>query len=285
MSAPSDQTWTVEIKEDDLPLLAQVAVEAMRLIDREETKTKDLDRLISSDPALAARILRIANSPLFAGTCPANTVHQAVVRMGMLQLKQIVLLAALNDVFDPRKSHPRAIWNHAIAVAVASQWLSEQLGIGQPDESFLGGLLHDVGKLIIYQQIPEVYGTLIDQATKEGKRFHEHETGKIMPCAHPSVGALVGLKWGLSADLIEVMQFHHQIEQQSDLELEAESLVALVSVANLLAHQLGLGDEVPLAVDALSSLPAQTIGLDAQVVEQACEVLPAMVQEQGSAFS
>lgn len=285
MSESSDQTWTVEIKEDDLPLLAAVAVEAMQLIDREDTNTKDLDRLICSDPALAARILRIANSPLFAGSVPAHTVNQAVVRMGMIQLRQIVLMGALDQVFDPRKPHPGAMWNHAISVAVASKWLAERLGVVQPEEAFLGGLLHDIGKLVIYHQISDVYGALIDQAAAEGKRFHEYEEGKILPCTHAPVGAVVGLKWGLTPDLIEVMQFHHDIEGEGDLPLEAEPLVAVVSAANLLVHQLGLGSEPSQNMNALASRPGRIIGLDADTIEEAGEALPALIKEQRSAFS
>ncbi len=285
MNESSDQTWTVEIKEDDLPLLAEVAIEAMQLIDREDTNAKDLDRLICSDPALAARVLRIANSPLFAGSVPANSVNQAVVRMGMIQLRQIVLLGALDQVFDPRKPHPNAMWNHAICVAVTSQWLADRLGVARPEEAFLGGLLHDVGKLVIYHQISDVYGALIDQAAAEGKRFHQHEDGKILPCTHAPVGAVVGLKWGLAPDLIEVMQFHHEIEGEGDLPIEAEPLVAVVSVANLLTHQLGLGIENPQEMDALASRPGQIIGLDAETIEEAVEVLPALINEQRAAFS
>lgn len=280
MGTEAKEPLDVKIDDSDLPVLSAVAIDAMAQINTGEPSASDLEKLIRRDPALAMRILRLANSPLHAGRVKIASISQAVVRLGMRNLKEAILVAATGEVFDHKDPYARAFWEHAISVGYASHWLAKKLGIGAAEDCFLAGMLHDIGKLIIYKQVAKAYGEIIDEAALDGTRFYLYEKERLRFCTHESVGALVGRKWALSPEMIEVIRFHHEIEDDEACVTDTRDLVSLVSVANLVANKLGHGAEAPSSIDVVGSTPASLIGFDEAAMKACEEELEPVIAEQ-----
>lgn len=146
-----------------LPTLPDLALRIRRAIDDGDSDARKVARLVEADPAMAAKLVKAANSALYAGSGAVNSCSAAVVRLGMQTTKQLVLTFALKDVF---KSHDRAVqrrmqalWKHSAQIAALCFVLARESGKANPEEALLAGLVHDVGLIVILgyaQQYPEL---------------------------------------------------------------------------------------------------------------------------------
>lgn len=284
MGPHSNEAIDIRIEESDLPILSGVATRLFRLVESERGTVREIEKLVRLDPSLALRILRLANSPIYGGLVKIGTIEQAVVRLGMDELRRVTLMAATGEVFADNDPYIKGFWQHSIAVAIIAHQLSNRLGIGEPEECFVAGLVHDVGKVIIYRQVADVYGELVDQAALQERRFYLHERMKLNYCSHETVGALVGRKWDLTPSTIEVIRFHHDIEEKEEMSRNANPATALVSVANLLANILGHGTEAPSTINVLESFPAQALDIPPNLIEEFHKTLPEIIDEQRRCF-
>ena len=265
----------IEIRDDNLPVLSTVATKAMALIDSQESSAKDLEDLIRHDSSLTTALLRVANSALYATRTDIMSVRDAIVRLGMKEIKNTILVAAIAGVFPKNDVVAGEFWRHALATAFMCQFLSKESQTGTPEDCFIDGMLHDVGKVVIYSQRPDQYRTIINEALQERCRFYEHERNRIRMCSHTSVGARLAKKWGLSEKTVAVIECHHLVEEGAipGVNEALEREVALVSLANLTANGLGFGTEDPQLMEAASERRARLIQFDKSFTEGRREVI------------
>lgn len=284
MAKDGGPAFDIRIKDEDLPVLSTIATRILGVVESSDTSTKDLEKLIRLDPALTLRILRLANSPVYGGRVKTASVDQAIVRLGLKELKRATVIAATGEVFQDTDPYVKIFWRHAVAVALISHRLSKDLGVGEPEECFVAGLVHDVGKVIIYRQAADLYGGLVDEAALNGSRFYKHERRKMNYCSHETIGALVGRKWDLTPETVEIIRFHHDIEDKPEMSDQASPTVALISISNLLANRLGFGTESPRAIELIESIPARALDMNATVLEELLKTLPALIEEEQESF-
>lgn len=280
MCALAAESYDIQIRDENLPVLSVVASQAMTLISSGSASANELEHLIRKDPSLTSSILRLANSPLFAARVKATSITQCIVRLGLPRLKNAIMIAATGDVFDQTDAHARGLWQHSVAVAYISYWLSEMLRIGSPEDCFIGGMLHDMGKMAIYRQEPKIYASIMDEAHSKGVRFFFEERKRLKFCSHETVGGLIGRKWQLSTELVEVIRFHHEIEENPDCVAGTQGFVALVSAANLIAAIMGYSEDRISTGDLLESKPAAIIRLDKEAFDICTENLGAILKDQ-----
>lgn len=285
MRTISEDSIDIRIIDEDLPVLSAVATRVLSMLADDQSDVTCLLELIRLDAALTAKILRLANSPMYGGLVETQTIDQAIVRLGAKAIKQAVLIAATGEVFDRNDTYAREMWSHSVAVGVASQALSIKVNQALPDEAFVAGVLHDIGKLALYSREPEDYGDLMDETRKSGVRFYRIENEQIRYCSHESVGALIGRKWRLGGDILEVIRFHHVVEDKPHVCHRAAPIVNLVSLANLLAIESGFGMEDPETIKAWDSEPARCLGLDEDALGVVKEDLPGLIQSQRAALA
>jgi HD-like signal output (HDOD) protein len=255
-------SWNIQINEDDLPVLSAVATEALTLLQKADVTTHQINDLIRQDPALASRVLHIANSPFYGGRCQTKRIADAVVRLGFRQLRNVLMVAATGELFDANDQVVRALWDHAVATAHATDAVAALLDLPQDEDPFLSGLLHDVGKLIIYRQYPAEYAQLIERANRENIRLYEIEDEEFKYCNHMSVGGLVVRKWSLPITIAEAARQHHLVEYEIPEMMDHKKMVCAVAVANVLVNNMGLGMTVCEADDLPHMPAAQHLGLD-----------------------
>lgn len=201
----------------------------LSLFGDESKSINELVKLISYDPAMAERVLKVANSSFFAHSGQIKDIQQAVLFLGLDRIKSIAVGMTVMNIFpSPGAFHVENLWLHSYEVAFLSSVLSESITITQPQECFLSGLLHDIGRLVLYSM--------------DHDRFYKIETSETMlkqetslfGCTHAQAGAWFAEEIGLPLSIVTTIKYHHQPSAAPD----EMSMVSLVSLAEALTRML-----------------------------------------------
>jgi HD-like signal output (HDOD) protein len=219
----------------NLPVYDPVALKLQEAIANKTEDVLEIETIIMSDQAIAAEVLRAANSPFFCGLSPVRTIRNAIVRLGTQQMRRLVILVSERVKYralDPSlHSMLVELWRHASTTALAAQWLSKRLrATGIEEICFIGGLLHDIGKLIILRAVDELKKT-------EGEAFsiQQSDLKEVLQTAHCELGYRLLLGWRVPEIYCQIARDHHSEDLSGDLPL------AIVRLANEGSRKLGLG--------------------------------------------
>ena len=225
----------------DLPPWPPVARKTIDVLDNPHIATGELTDVVSADPALAARVLRIANSAVYGRQGEIATIDQAVMVLGLRSLKGILLNATLRHSNREADFKEMLIWENSIVTALACRETARVLRrSSMVEEAFSLGLLHDLGKFILVQQIPDTYEEVFELSRK-GKTFVEAEK-KLLSYAHQLIGAMALGKWGFSKGFCQSVLSHHQ-QLTSAPKRPEEFKRGIICFADSLAHNLGYGHQ------------------------------------------
>lgn len=228
---------------DNLPTLPTIATQVLRLSQNPNAQAGDFEEILRRDQALTARVLRLVNSPFFSLRSPVKSIPQAIVVLGLRTLRSVVLAAQTSRLLDrqlgPYGLADGGMWKHSMSCATLTGVVAARARISMEssEELFVGGLLHDVGKIIL---APHVAGVQVE--------FNRTvvQTGDVVRAeldafgmGHPEVGGKMGRKWGLSPTLVELIEEHHQPLASSRMKPG----LLIVQVANELCLQLGVGQK------------------------------------------
>ncbi len=224
----------------DLPALPQVVAEVLRITEDPDTTVKDLNEAISRDQALAAKVLRLANSAYYGFPRRIGTIVEAVIILGFNTIRNLVLAASVHGILSrelPGYQLARGeLWRHSIACAMAARTLARRARFPQPDQAFVAGLLHDIGKLVLGVYVGEAYTAILEKVHKEGLSFVQAEE-EVLGFTHAAVGARVADKWNLPSYLVEAIELHHEPARARSNPL----LVALTHLADAVSMMMGMG--------------------------------------------
>ena len=184
--------------------------------------------LISFDTAISGLILRIVNSSYYAFPSQINRISTAVGIIGERQLANILLATSMvngTSHLDQLGINIDAFWMHSLQCGIASRYIGKNLKCNDADNLFLCGVLHDIGKLALYQNFPDLAKNVSSESGESGKSCHEVE-GKRFGFDHADVGRILLSEWQLPSLLIEVVGGHHEPEKSSEYRFETD-IVAL----------------------------------------------------------
>jgi HD-like signal output (HDOD) protein len=263
---------------DQLPPLPMVVQKIMQLVQQEETSAQDLAKVISMDTALAAKVLRLVNSALYSVANPVTTIQRAVAILGFSELKNMTLGLKIMDTFaNPEDGNMDRdeFWEHSLACGLCAQSLSENLRQVFPEEAFLGGLLHDVGKLVLDAYLPDQWKVVQDQA--QGKQLPPLLLEEqIVGVPHTDVGQWLAERWKLPRLHQIAIKYHHEIPSESDLTSKERAYCGIICAANSLVQWLDLGSS---GYSPLIELPEELCGQLGLSDRQLEHVLSKTVQE------
>ncbi len=264
---------------EDIPTLHQVAWKLLKTVSDQGSQAQDLERLISRDQPLTAKILRIANSNWAGGRQPVCTLRQAITVLGTRRLRSLVLAASIDGVVRSRALKNRHMWEHALAVAVASQLLADETRYPDRQEAFVCGLLHDLGKAVLERSLSSEYQLVLDRVYNEHTWAIEAERS-ILGFDHAVVGGLVAQKWNLPAVLQEVVREHHS---PTSATLDPH-LCAIVSFADGLCVKEGIGPSQRPEIDLSSMTAASILGMKPGSLEHTSRAVAARFKEDKRLF-
>jgi HD-like signal output (HDOD) protein len=224
-----------------LPVFNTTALRIQQEIAREEPNLRLIEKLIVSDQSLTAKVLSVSNSSFYKGLQQVATVRNAVVRLGINEVSNIVMLVTHENNFRSKDTFVhgimRKLWRHSVGCAMGANWLAKQCGLhALAHEAFFAGLLHDVGMLFILTVIDDLKHANQSQAQPSNALLVE-----AMETLHTNHGHSLMSQWNLPQKYSQVARDHHQEEFDSN-----NLLLALVRLADKACCKMGIGmDEDP----------------------------------------
>ena len=224
-------TLSEQLKRDalELPPMPEAALRVQRLVDSPDCSINDLAGELERDPALATRVVGIANSPFYAGLESVESVRDAVVRIGLAETRNIVLAITLRAKLfrvPGFADEVQALWEHSIYTAATAQLLVAESG-SDPEPAFLVGLVHDVGRIVLFSLAGEIH-----RRTRGAVQLHADNLQNVGDILHAGLGALVSSSWKLSPSLVRAVQFHDRPEALPIAEIGLASVLAAADLAD-----------------------------------------------------
>ncbi len=222
-----------------LPMLPQVVVKVQKVVAADDSGAKDLANVILSDPSLTSKVLRVVNSAYYGvGKQKVTRVTQAIVVLGFEKVRNLALVLSSYKILRNLAGGKilKEYWLHSLATAVTAQSIAQtRQGKIAPEEAFVSGLLHDVGKLILAHYNPQEYQRVVDQVV-EGKSYVDAEK-EIFEIDHRDAGLALAEAWRFPPLIQSAIRYHHDLAKGS-LRGDEFEIMAVVGVGNLIAKNL-----------------------------------------------
>ena len=197
----------------DLPPLPQALTKVLAESRRNDVSANSLEAIISTDQALSSKVLRVVNSAYYGLPGQVQSLGQACVILGVSQIRNLALSMATMGTGNPnspaaRETHLR-FWKHSFGAASSAQWLARRknLGLAEEDLAFVGGLLHDIGRLFLFANFPDLYAEALALSIARQLPIQEVELA-LTGMDHAGIGARMARSWNLPDDVCTLIEFH-----------------------------------------------------------------------------
>jgi len=244
----------------NLPSLPQILLKLMETCSREDATVNELAKIVAKDPSLSSKILKLVNSAYYNLPQKIHNFEQAISLLGMEAIKNLALSASVYQVFDDMEKNSRfdlrKYWFHSLQCAVLANMIAKRIAYPFCEEAFVAGLLHDVGKLVLWKNYPEAYAKVLADVQKGDTLIHAED--RILGFNHAAAGACLIEHWQMEAFIADAFLYHHEPMGRI---LNALPMVKIVYVANCLSADC-FEDAARLKI------AADVLGLDAGDVKE-----------------
>ncbi|MCH7877965.1 MAG: HDOD domain-containing protein [candidate division Zixibacteria bacterium] len=268
----------------DLPASPAVVSLVMGMTSDLNTDVSKLSQGLSADQSLTARVLKLSNSPLYGRARGVASIEEAILVLGFFTLRSVVIATATHAMFKGagKDSLAQSLWEHSLATAIASRLIARKLGHSYVEESYLAGLLHDIGKLILTQKFPEEYTRLVSRHKGEDIELYDLEQDQF-GFSHTDLGEALLVKWEFPQDLIYAVARHHDLEIEAEAN-SAASIPLIVNLANGVAKCIGAGFKSLSAEDVTEFESLKALKLPDEDLAAIIEDLAENFQEERNRF-
>lgn len=208
-----DKILSVLGQVDDLEAFPWVVSRALACLSDSRSNSAELAAILSTDQTIAGRLLGVANSVLNRGSRRFVNVHEAVVRLGYRNVRQLLLVVGLGDAFQrPLPLYGMAggeIWTHSLATASAARLIAESTGVVSAETAYLAGLLHDAGRLALSRRLNRGTSTAIGEAVRLNGVTYQQAEKQVLGFTHAEAGSVLLRNWGVDDNLISAAAVHH----------------------------------------------------------------------------
>jgi putative nucleotidyltransferase with HDIG domain len=222
----------------DLPTLPSVVLKLNSMIRSPRTSAQQVGNLISNDPALTAKALKLVNSAFYGFPRKITNITHAIVILGFQKVRDIVLAASMFDLFRGKRTvgfHQGEFWEHTLVTALAAETLAKELGSPEAPDAFVSGLLHDIGKLILAIHGSKEYEAVRKLSKEQDTPSYNAET-LLLGFNHSDIGSWLGEKWQFPEKIVGSIRLHHAPEAAR----EYRELNNIIHVADILARAIDL---------------------------------------------
>lgn len=225
-------------KVGDLPAVPEIVAEVIALTEDPDMGLSAVAEAIERDPALTAKLLKVSNSPYYGMRQVVGSLKLAMVILGVREVRNIVLGISVLDVFKDERADSSLgrnhFWDHCFATGALTKRLSSHFDLGHQGEDFSAGLLHDVGKLVLWRELRREYDAVSKEAELRPAPLQDVER-EAFGFDHAEAGAALAFHWNLPETLVDAIGYHHQrldtLSQAAD-----PKLAAVVYLANTALH-------------------------------------------------
>jgi putative nucleotidyltransferase with HDIG domain len=220
--------------QENLPTLPTIFSEFTALMKSDFVSPRKLAMLIKRDQSMVIRVISLCNVALHGKREQIKDITAAVAYLGLNKLKRVILQICLSRMFtfgetDIPDFNPVVFWEHSLGTAYFAEILAKNLGLPANEDFYLGGLMHDVGKKMLYRCYPFEFEEIVFNQTNEDITDIEAETD-VLGVDHTDIGAFFVQKWKFSQSIIDAVKNHHSLEKS-----ESEEITLVVHLANLFA--------------------------------------------------
>ena len=269
----------------ELPSVPAVASAVLTVAGDPNSSADDLRAVVNRDPALAARILKIANSSLYSFSRKIETVQHAIALLGFRTVTNISLAASLREVFAHFGLAEKLLWEHSTLAGAVAARLSDYGPIDvDREEAFTAGLLHDLGKIALNNSSRKKYMGVLEHVYNDGMSFLDAEQ-KVFGFDHAELGACIAQKWKLPSSLEIAIRYHHDGGALDRLSPSDRNLTALTNLTTACCTRLGVGRRAPIEELDISQLWSfEALGLGAEDVEPILDLANEEVKQADGLF-
>jgi putative nucleotidyltransferase with HDIG domain len=212
-----------------LPTLPTLALEALLVINDSASSAADLEKVISKDAALTARLIRYANSPIYRGVSKVTAIKLAITRIGFQRVKNAVYAVSMKEVFrTPIKAIEKRmeeLWAHSVKVGAHAAMLAKAVPRMDPNIALVAGLVHDIGKIPL----------LVKACDFPGLSSHPEYLDRLIHKLHPQIGGTITKMWKFDKAVVQVAAEHENLER--DPGDDPVGYVDIIQVANIMAYE------------------------------------------------
>ncbi len=255
---------------DKLVSLPDIYYRLEEVIVDPSSTTDSIAVLLRSDPDLCARMLRTANSAFYSFPTKIDTIERAVSTIGLRQIRELVLVTSVVKAFEGFPSgqvNMASFWEHSIAVGIMAREIGQQAGIPSASGFYIPGLLHDLGRLVMYLKLPGLMHDLLSQRENSGRAMYLLEL-EMLSYSHADIGGRLLEFWKIPQSIWEPVTTHHNPVAAGEFVLTACAIH--IADAWINANRIGSsGGRFELGID---SEVLELIGVDMDAVEKAALV-------------
>jgi len=242
-----------------LPTLPNVIQKLNTLSDNDKSSVQEMAKIVSSDQALSARILRLANSPSY-GFYRVSTISNAMILLGVNVVKSLALSSSIFAIMEKERI---GLWEHSLGVGVAANLIARKLNLPECEEIATAGLLHDIGKIIIGLKCREAERDILELVRERNIYAMDAEL-EILNTDHAEIGAWLSRSWFLPDKLSEPIAFHHDVAKSKHHRIKT----SVVHIADVLIKASGFGNSGDSFVPQIQEVAWDTLKLNEQLVTE-----------------
>lgn len=290
-AATREQVVAAAIREiSHIATLPEITLKIVELVESPKSTAQDLNKIISADPALSSRILKVVNSSFYGLPGQIASINRAIVMLGLNAVKNIAIAASLAKLFRggelTANFSAKHLWGHSNAVAVGSKMLADSLRLGLADEAFLAGLMHDIGIMVEMQFDRAKLIEVLQKAGADAKGVPVNDWLKAedetFGANHQDFGIALCEKWRFPKPFVYATGFHHR---PLELPSEARTIASIVYVADHLAATLEGGFRQDLLVTDIGADVCEQLKLDQVKLDAIRKLFPEEVKNANSMLS
>ncbi|MDR2198838.1 MAG: HDOD domain-containing protein [Deltaproteobacteria bacterium] len=216
----------------------------LTLLMKEDTQAKDLERVLSQDPALTAKVISLSNSAFYALEQPVSSLERAILVIGFKELEFMAMGLGLSETFDlssvPANFDGEGLWLHSLSVSFIAREIAVVSKAVEPSEAMITGLLHELGLIILVSKFPSQFQQLME-LVNAGMSLFDAESA--LGLRHDVIGYMLAFNWNLPRVFQEGILYHHRPKEAP----EFKKMTAAAALADILAHKIGY----PVPMEAL----------------------------------
>ncbi len=269
----------------DLVSLPEVCMRVTEMIDDPNSTAESVGKVISQDPALTAKLLKIANSSFYGFSAEIATVSKAVAVLGTKQVRDLVLATSVSKAFegiDNELVTMKNFWKHSIFCGLTARIIAYESRKAKGESVFIAGLLHDIGQLIMFSKLPELSKEALMLSVEGPQELALNKAEQqVFGFDHTQVGAELIRRWKLPVSIQECVEFHHDPTKAKEYPGET----AIIHLANSLACMAELETFDEGEMQRIDPAIWQILGLDGEIMHPVVSGAQAQIAEVQSLLS